>query len=153
MESLAASYGAKRIVASRNGKTECVYASNAQTGNIVGILVKTFTIGGQAFGSKKDKGSSNGVGLAMNTQYLYASFTNSNTIGTFQVKPGCKIKFVGDITVGGLQGGVVGSERNNRDRRSVVCRRIRCAVLHRGNQSEIRRQEVHPRRIFQFARD
>jgi 6-phosphogluconolactonase (cycloisomerase 2 family) len=100
-------FGAKRIVAFPNGKSECVYASNAQTGNIVGILVKTLTIAGQAFGSKKDKGSSNGVGLAMNTHYLYASFTDSNTIGTFQVKPGCKIKFVGDIAVRGLQGGVV----------------------------------------------
>ena len=43
----------------------------------------------------------------MNTQYLYASFTDSNTIGTFQVQPGCSITFVGDITVGGLQGGVI----------------------------------------------
>jgi 6-phosphogluconolactonase (cycloisomerase 2 family) len=108
-------FGAKRIIAFRKDNTECVYASNAQTGNIVGILVKTLTIGGQTFGSKKDKGSSNGVGLAMNTQYLYASFTDSNTIGTFQVKPGCKIKFVGDIAVGGLQGGVVDGMAVNRD--------------------------------------
>jgi 6-phosphogluconolactonase (cycloisomerase 2 family) len=100
-------FGSKRIVAFQRGKTECVYASNAQSGSIVGIAVRTLTIGGQAFGSKKDTGSSNGVGLAMNDQYLYASFTDSNTIGTFQVKPGCKIKFVGDIKVGGLQGGVI----------------------------------------------
>ena len=52
-------------------------------------------------------GASNGVGLAMNARYLYASFTDPNTIGTFQVKAGCKIRFAGDITVGGLQGGVI----------------------------------------------
>jgi 6-phosphogluconolactonase (cycloisomerase 2 family) len=100
-------FGSKRIAVFRNRKTECAYASNAQTGNIVGIVVKTLKIGGQARGSKKDTGGSNGVGLAMSTHYLYASFTDSNSIGTFQVQPGCKIKFVGDITVSGLQGGVI----------------------------------------------
>ena len=100
-------FGSKRIAVLRSGKTECVYASDALTGNIVGIVVNTLKIGGQANGSKKDTGGTNGVGLAMNSHYLYASFTDSNTIGTFQVKPGCKIKFVGDITVGGLQGGVI----------------------------------------------
>ncbi len=45
--------------------------------------------------------------MAMNSQYLYASFTDSNTIGTFKVQPGCKLKFLSDITVGGLQGGTI----------------------------------------------
>jgi 6-phosphogluconolactonase (cycloisomerase 2 family) len=43
----------------------------------------------------------------MNSQNLYASFTDSNTIGTFQVRPGCKLTFIGDTAVGGLQGGVI----------------------------------------------
>jgi len=43
----------------------------------------------------------------MNAQYLYASFTDSNTIGTFHVLPGCKIKFIADLKVVGLQGGVI----------------------------------------------
>jgi 6-phosphogluconolactonase (cycloisomerase 2 family) len=43
----------------------------------------------------------------MNSKYLYASFTDFSTIGTFQVLPGCKIKFVSDISVLGLQGGIV----------------------------------------------
>src|SRR5208283_3105052 len=36
-----------------------------------------------------------------------ASFTDDSTIGTFQVKPGCKLSFVGDTAVGGLQGGTI----------------------------------------------
>jgi len=100
-------FGANRVNVLDSGNAECVYASQATSANIVGIVVKTLKVGGSAIGSKKDTGSSNGIGLAMNSQYLYASFTDSNTIGTFQVLPGCKIKFVGDINVGGLQGGVI----------------------------------------------
>jgi 6-phosphogluconolactonase (cycloisomerase 2 family) len=54
-----------------------------------------------------DTGASNGIGLAVNAQYVYASFTDDSTIGTFQVKPGCKIGFVGDTAVDGLQGGTI----------------------------------------------
>jgi 6-phosphogluconolactonase (cycloisomerase 2 family) len=100
-------FAANRVNVLDSGNAECVYASVAQSGEIEGIVVKTLTIGGSANGSKKDTGASNGIGLAMNAQYLYASFTDSNTIGTFQVKPGCKLSFVGDITVAGLQGGVI----------------------------------------------
>ncbi len=100
-------FAANRVNVLDNGNAECLYASTAQTGEIVGIVLKTLVIGGTATGSKKDTGVSNGVGLAMNATYLYASFTDSNTIGTFSVLPGCKIKFVGDISVGGLQGGFI----------------------------------------------
>jgi 6-phosphogluconolactonase (cycloisomerase 2 family) len=100
-------FGADRVNVLNNGNAKCVYMSQAASGEIEGIVVKTLRVGGHATGSQQDTGSSNGVGLAMNTQYLYASFTDSNTIGTFQVKPGCSISFVGDITVGGMQGGVI----------------------------------------------
>jgi hypothetical protein len=100
-------FAADRINVLNSGNAECVYMSQALSGEIEGIAVKTLKLGGHANGSTQDTGGSNGVGLAMNSQYLYASFTDSNTIGTFQVQPGCKITFVGDITVGGLQGGVI----------------------------------------------
>jgi 6-phosphogluconolactonase (cycloisomerase 2 family) len=100
-------FAANRVSVLDSGNAQCVYASQAQTGQIEGIVVKTLEIGGFASGSKKDTGASNGIGLAMNAQYLYASFTDSSTIGTFRVQPGCKIKFVGDISVKGLQGGVI----------------------------------------------
>ncbi len=100
-------FAANRVSVLNSGNKECVYASVSQGGEIDGISVKTLEIGGHAIGSTNDTGASNGVGLAMNAHYLYASFTDSSNIGTFQVQPGCKIKFVGDITVGGLQGGVI----------------------------------------------
>jgi len=100
-------FAANRVNVLDSGDAECVYASQAESGDIVGVVVQTLTIGGSARGSTKDAGRTNGIGLAMNRQYLYASFTESNTIGTFQVLPGCQLKFVGDINVVGLQGGVI----------------------------------------------
>jgi len=100
-------FGANRVSVLNDGKAECVYAAQAAGGEVEGIDVKTLRIGGHAVGSKNDTGASNGIGLAVNNHYLYASFTDFSTIGTFQLKPGCKLNFVGDITVGGLQGGTI----------------------------------------------
>ncbi|MGD0515344.1 MAG: hypothetical protein ABSA29_18735 [Terriglobales bacterium] len=100
-------FAANRVNVLDSGNAECVYASDAQTGEIQGIDVATLKIAGHANGSKQDTGASNGIGLAMNSKYIYASFTDFSTIGTFEVQPGCKLSFVGDITVAGLQGGVV----------------------------------------------
>jgi hypothetical protein len=90
-----------------SGSQECVYASDAATGDVVGINVSTLQVGGSAFGSATDAGTSNGIGLAMNATYFYASFTDSNTIGTFQVQPGCRLTFVDDVSVSGLRGGII----------------------------------------------
>ena len=90
-----------------SGNAECAYASVAQTGEIESIGIQTLKLEGHAVGSANDTGAANGVGLAMNAQYLYASFTDHSTIGTFKVLSGCKIKFVSDIAVSGLQGGTI----------------------------------------------
>jgi len=100
-------FGSDRVGALATGKANCVFASDAQTPDIVGIDVTSLKTVGRASGSKNDGGSSNGIGLALNTHYLYASFSDTNTIGTFKIQPGCKIKFISDITVGGLHGGII----------------------------------------------
>jgi 6-phosphogluconolactonase (cycloisomerase 2 family) len=100
-------FTANRVVVLDNGSAQCVYASNANVGDIVGINVNTLQLGGSASGSITDTGTTNGIGLAMNTQYLYASFTDSSTIGTFHVQSGCSLSFVNDVSTLGLQGGVV----------------------------------------------
>jgi len=100
-------FAANRISVLDSGNAECVYASQAQSGEIEGIAIKTLRLSGHAYGSKRDTGASNGIGLATNSQYLYASFTDHSTIGTFRVLPGCSLKFVSDIKVVGLQGGTI----------------------------------------------
>ena len=100
-------FAANRVNVLDSKNAKCIYASQATSADIVGVVVPTLTVGGTARGSTGDGGKSNGIGLAMNARYLYASFTDSNTIGTFKVQAGCKIKFMGDTTVSGLQGGVI----------------------------------------------
>jgi 6-phosphogluconolactonase (cycloisomerase 2 family) len=100
-------FGLNRIAVLNNGDQQCVYTSEAANGDIAGISVSTLTVGGSATGSDTDAGTSNGIGLAMNSTYLYASFTDSKTIGTFQVQPGCGLSFLNDTSVSGLHGGVI----------------------------------------------
>jgi DNA-binding beta-propeller fold protein YncE len=100
-------FGTNRLSMLNSEKQGCVYASEAGSGEIVGIVVSSLTVGGTAKGSATDAGTSNGIGLAMNAQYLYASFTDSNTIGTFAVKSDCGISFLKDAAVGGLQQGII----------------------------------------------
>ncbi|HSZ61954.1 MAG TPA: beta-propeller fold lactonase family protein [Terriglobales bacterium] len=100
-------FGAHRIVTLDSGGQQCVYASVSSTGNIAGIAISTMTVGGSATGSPTDRGTTNGIGLAIGGQYLYASFTDSNTIGTFSIQSGCGLTFINDIMVSGLAGGVI----------------------------------------------
>ncbi|HSZ61953.1 MAG TPA: beta-propeller fold lactonase family protein [Terriglobales bacterium] len=100
-------FGANRISVLNSGGQQCVYASSAASGEIVGVAMNTLTIGGSATGSPTDLGTTNGIGMVMNSQYLYASFTDSNTIGTFAVQSGCSLSFIADVSVAGLGGGVV----------------------------------------------
>ena len=100
-------FGTNRVRVADVESTECVYFSEAFDGDIVGVQLSNGSVAGIFQGSAGDAGTSNGIGLALNSQYLYASFTDSNTIGTFQLQPGCGLAFVNDISVAGLQGGVI----------------------------------------------
>jgi hypothetical protein len=100
-------FGANRIQTVSSGNQRCVYASTATAGEIVGIPISTLTVAGRASGSATDDGSSNGIGMAINSRYLYASFTGSNTIGTFVLEEGCGLAFVSDLPVSGLAGGMI----------------------------------------------
>ena len=62
-------------------------------------------IGGKLPRSNNDNGTSNGIGIVVNQNYLYAGYTLSNTIATFSVGAGCQLSFLGDITVTPLNGG------------------------------------------------
>ncbi len=100
-------FGMSRVVALDTAQQQCVYASEGANHDVVGINVSTLTVGGSASGSETDGGTSNGIGLAMNSNYLYASFSDSNTIGTFAVESGCGLTFIGDTSAKGLHGGII----------------------------------------------
>jgi sugar lactone lactonase YvrE len=97
-------FGTSRIAVLDSAKQGCVFASDA-SGDVVGIVASSLKVSGNAQGSQLDTGNSNGIGLAVNDEYLYASFTDSNTIGTFKVESGCGLTFLNDTPVAGLGGG------------------------------------------------
>lgn len=100
-------FAMNRVVGLNSADQQCVYASEAANRDVVGINVSTLTVGGSAEGSETDGGTSNGIGLAINSNYLYASFSDSNTIGTFSLQPGCSLAFLGDTSVVGQHQGVI----------------------------------------------
>ena len=100
-------FGMLRVAAVNSGDTQCIFASEPFTNDVFWIVPGTGIAGGSAPGSQSDDGSANGVGLAANAQYVYASFSSSNTIATFQIQSACALVFVSDVAVGGLNGGVI----------------------------------------------
>jgi 6-phosphogluconolactonase (cycloisomerase 2 family) len=100
-------FGSSRLALLNSSSQECVYASDANSDDIAGIDVSTLTLAGTASGSSTDSGNANGIGLAISAQYLYAGFTTSNTIATFQLQGNCSLTFVSDTPVAGLQGGFI----------------------------------------------
>jgi 6-phosphogluconolactonase (cycloisomerase 2 family) len=98
-------FAAHQLASDSNG--QCLYVSDVGTGQIASVDVQTQLVTGIFSGSAQDIGTLNGMGLALNADYLYASFTDSNNIGTFQILPGCQLSFLGDTQVTGLNGGGV----------------------------------------------
>jgi len=100
-------FGAKKVIVLQNSGEQCAYTTASNSGQIAAFDVATLKLEGVFTGNKSDTGSVYGVGLAINSEYLYASFTDSNNIGTFQVESHCKLKFLSDVNTVGLQGGPV----------------------------------------------
>jgi hypothetical protein len=100
-------FGMDRVRVLDTAGVKCIYFSEANSGDIASIILPSGNVGAIVTGSSGDTGTSNGIGLALNSQYLYASFTDSNTIGTFQLQSNCGLTFVNDISVVGLQAGVI----------------------------------------------
>lgn len=100
-------FGTSRVRMVPDSSAQCLYASDAASGTIGGIVIQTQQASGSFSGSATDAGDVNGIGLALNSSYLYAGYTTSNTIGTFAIQSGCQLSFLGDISVSGLNGGAV----------------------------------------------
>lgn len=100
-------FGSNRVVLPPSSTAQCEYVSDANTGDIAAINIQSQQLVGNFLGSTNDIGTSNGIGMAMNQNYLYAGYTLSNTIATFSVGAGCQLTFLGDITVTPLNGGYV----------------------------------------------
>jgi len=96
-----------RIAMLPNQSTNCLYASNAQTADVAGINIQSRTLTGNFAASDTDIADAQGIGMAVNSNYLYAAYTTSNTIATFSVQAGCQLTFLNDTPAAGLNGGSI----------------------------------------------
>jgi hypothetical protein len=100
-------FGTQRLAMLPSSSAQCIYVSDASTNDIAAVNIQTQTLVGNFTGSSTDNGNTNGIGMVMNQNYLYAGYTASNTIATFSVGSGCQLTFLADITVTPLNGGWV----------------------------------------------
>jgi hypothetical protein len=98
-------FGTPRLAMLPSSSAQCLFVSDAGSSDIAAINIQTQTVLGTFQGSTNDNGTSNGIGMAMNQNYLYAGYTLSNTIATFSIGAGCQLSFLGDIAVTPLNGG------------------------------------------------
>jgi hypothetical protein len=89
-----------------HGKSQrCVYVSDAGSNDVAAIDETTLKLVGTFKASRRDDGRLAGIGMAANQRYLYAAFTSSNTIGTYRILSGCKLKFLKDVAAVGKNDG------------------------------------------------
>jgi 6-phosphogluconolactonase (cycloisomerase 2 family) len=98
-------FNANRVSVLRD--SACAFLSINGAGEIGGIDLLALQDVGNTSGSSTDGGFPDGIGLANNGSYLYASYSASSTIATFSILPGCSLTFLGDIAVSGKQSGNV----------------------------------------------
>jgi hypothetical protein len=100
-------FSAGRVSILQTSADACAFLSIAGAAEIGAVDINSQQDIGNFSGAPTDSARDNGIGLVNNGTYLYATFTYSNTIGTFAILPGCGLSFLGDISVLGLQSGGV----------------------------------------------
>lgn len=100
-------FAAKRVSVLSGSSSACAFLSLGASGEVSVIDLQSLRDIGNYPASVTDSGIDNGTGLVNNGTYLYASFSTSNTIGTFAILPGCGLQFLSDISPIGKHGASV----------------------------------------------
>ncbi len=100
-------FAANRVSVLHSTTDACAYLSLAASGEVSAIDLRSKEAVGNFAAASGDSGLKNGIGLVNNGAYLWASFSSSNTIGTYSVLSGCGLQFLGDISPQGKHGGNV----------------------------------------------
>jgi 6-phosphogluconolactonase (cycloisomerase 2 family) len=100
-------FAANRVSILNNATTPCAFVSLGSSGEIGAVDIHAQQDIGNFQAETTDTGTDNGVGLANNGTYLYASFSTSYTLATFAIQAGCGLQFLGDIAPLGKHGGDV----------------------------------------------
>jgi hypothetical protein len=100
-------FNAARVNFLDTGSESCAFLSISGSAEIAAVDIASLEDIGTFAAASTDSARDNGIGLANNGTYLYASFSTSNTIATFSILSGCKLSFLGDISPLGMQSGNV----------------------------------------------
>jgi sugar lactone lactonase YvrE len=109
-------FTANRVVLLNDMTMQCAYYSAGAIAKISAVNLTTMQLSGLLTDAGAgDIAVENGVGLAQNGQYLYASFPTSSTIAAFALKAGCGLDYLGSVPVRGLQDGDIKGMAVNHD--------------------------------------
>jgi 6-phosphogluconolactonase (cycloisomerase 2 family) len=96
---------ATKRVSILNGSTQtCAFISDAGSADVAGISIATLTATG-TFKAESTDTAPFGMAVVNNGKYVYASFTGSNRLATYEIMPSCTLKFIQDVAAAGLNGG------------------------------------------------
>ncbi len=98
-------FGTPRIASAPDLNTNCIYLSNSGDNTITSVALNTQAIVGTFSGSPGDSGISDGIGLTVNANYLYAGYGDSQSIGVFSTSPGCGLTYLQSLPAAGKNGG------------------------------------------------
>jgi DNA-binding beta-propeller fold protein YncE len=98
-------FGLPRVASAPDVNTNCVYVSNSGDNTISAFALDAQEFVGTYSGSPTDDGMPNGIGMAVNANYLYAGYSASQTIGVFAASPGCGLTYLQDVAAVGKNGG------------------------------------------------
>lgn len=100
------SVATKRISILNSATQACAFLADADSADVAGISLTTLTATG-TFKAESTDSASFGMPVVHNGKYVYAGFTGSNTLATYEIQPGCTLKFIQDIPAAGLNSGSI----------------------------------------------
>jgi 6-phosphogluconolactonase (cycloisomerase 2 family) len=100
-------FSTNRINSVPDVNAHCFFVSNSADNSISVVSLDSQDVINVVKGSDTDDGNPDGIGLVVNKNYLYASYTTSKTIGVFATSEGCGLTFLQDVPAEGLSGGAI----------------------------------------------
>lgn len=98
-------FSAARITSIPDVNARCIYVSNSGDNSISTISLDSQEVVEVVQASDSDDGTPDGIGMAANANYLYASYTASKTIAVFTTNAGCGLTYLQSVPAAGLNGG------------------------------------------------
>jgi hypothetical protein len=86
-------FGTPRVNLLHDSSAQCLYASNASSGDITTINIQSQQRVGNFLGSTNDSGNTNGIGLALNQNFLYAGYTPRTQSEHSPLEPDANCRF------------------------------------------------------------